>query len=286
MLNAWKSWLPTWQLSLMPPSPSAPPPSCSWLDAAMRQADLGALLQAPFGTTLLAPTDEALSAAGLQPAEMSPEALQRWMLGHLTLASPQEDGLLPLLNGSLLRRAEQGPGWVDAEGQAVRLLGRAQMRRQLRVQAIDRPLSASTQTLWQRVSCDPGLARLAGALERCGLHHLLASGGPFTLIAPSDTGLDRAAARLGLSPAAFWQDTERLRALLLHHIVPGRWASSELPWSGQLRTLGDGALSLEALGLLRSGDLSLPLSRGSDQPCSNGVLHRLTEALLPPCVDA
>lgn len=282
MLNAWTSWLPSWQSPLMPPSPSAPAPSCQWLDEALQHAELGALLCAPAGTTLLAPTDAGLGAAGVEPAAMTPDALQRWLLGHLTLASPQDDGLLPLLNGSLLRRAEQGPGWVDAEGHPVRLLGRPQWRQQLRVQAIDRPLAAASQSVWQRVSGDPALARLAGALERCGLHHLLGCGGPFTLFAPSDAGLARAAARLGLGHAALWQDTGRLRELLLHHIVPGRWASSELPWPGRLRTLGEGELHLEALGRLRSGDLSLPLQRGSDQPCRNGLLHRLPEALLPP----
>lgn len=282
MLNAWTPWLPSWQLSLMPPSRSAPPPSCRWLEAALGHAALGALLRAPSGLTLLAPTDAALEAAGVHPVELSPEALQRWLLGHLTLASPQDDGLLPLFDGSLLRRAERGSGWVDAEGRPVRLLGRAALRRNLRVQPIDRPLAAASQTVWQRVTADPALARLADVLEGCGLHHLLGCGGPFTLFAPTDAALDRAAARLGLRPAALWQDTGRLRALLLGHIVPGRWASSELPWRGRLRTLGDGDLGLEALGLLRSGDLSLPLARGSDQPCSNGLLHRVSEALLPP----
>lgn len=282
MLNAWTHWLPRWQLSLMPPSPSAPPPSCDWLDTAMRQAGLGALLLAPPGTTLLAPTDAALEAAGQPVTQASPEALQRWLLGHLTLASPHEDGLLPLLNGSLLRRAEEGPGWVDADGHRVRLLGRPLMRQQLRVQPIDRPLAVATRTLWQRVSADPALTRLAGALARCGLDELLGCAGPFTLFAPSDAGLDRAAARLGLSPAALWQDADQLRTLLLRHIVPGRWTSAELPWPGRLRTLGDGELGLDALGRLRSGDLGLALARGSDQPCSNGLLHRLPEALLPP----
>lgn len=282
MLTAWLSWLPAPRAALMPPSPAAPTPTCQWLEAALRQASLGALMQAPLGTTLLAPTDAALEAAGLRPADMSAEALQRWLLGHLTLASPQEDGLLPLLNGSVLRRAEPGAGWIDAEGGEVRLLGRPSQRQGLRVQAIDRPLSPASQTLWQRLTGDASLARLADALERCGLQPMLGSSGPFTLFAPTNAGLDRAAARLGLGPAALWQDTARLRALLLDHIVPGRWASSDLPWAGRLRTLGEHELGLEALGRLRSGDLSLPLLRGSDQPCANGLLHRLPEALLPP----
>ena len=282
MLNAWMSWLPSWQATLMPPSPSAPPPGTHWLQDALRHPAIGALVQAPLGATLLAPTDAALDEAGLRPAELSADALQHWLLGHLTLASPQEGSVLPLLNGSMLRRAEQGPGWLDAQGHPVRLLGRPQLRQRLRVQAIDRPLAAPSQTLWQRVSADPALSRLTDALERCDLHLVLSCGGPFTLFAPGDAGLDRAGARLGLGPAALWQDIPRLRAVLLNHIVPGRWASSELPWGGGLRTLGDCDISLQALGRLRSGDLSLPLARGSDQPCGNGLLHRLSEVLLPP----
>lgn len=281
MLNAWKPWLPRWQLSLMPSSPSAPAPSCRWLDAALCRADLGAL-HSPVGLTLLAPTDAALEAAGLAPEWLAPVALQDWLRGHLTPASPQDDGLLPLLDGSLLRRAEQRAGWLDADGRLVHLLGRPQPRQGLRVQAVDRPLAAARQTVWQRVMADPTLARLAGALERCGLHALLDGATPVTLFAPSDAGLDRAAARLGLGQTQLWQDADRLRALLLDHIAPGRWNSSELPWPGRLRTLGGRELQLDALGRLRSGDLGLPLARGSDQPCRNGLLHRLPEALLPP----
>lgn len=273
MLNAWTPWLPRWQSPLMPPAPSAPPPGCLWLDAAVRRAGLEALLAAPPGTTLLAPTDAAVDTAGLRPLLEAPEALQRWLLGHLTLASPQDGGPLPLLDGSLLRRAGRGPGWQDAEGGLVRLLGRPRMRQNLRVQLIDRSLAAASRTLWQRVAADPALARLADALSRCGLDVLLGCRGPFTLFAPTGASLDRAAARLGLPPQALWQDAERLRALLLLHIVPGRWASGDFPSPGHLRTLGDRPL--------RSGELNLSSALGSDQPCSNGLLHRLPEALLP-----
>ena len=284
MLNALTPWLLNWQLPLMPPapaSPAAPVPDCRWLGATLSRAGVGALLQAPEGVTLLAPTDAALEAAALQPAHMAPEALQRWLLRHLTLASPRQVGVLPLLDGGLLRRAEYGPGWVDASGARVHLVGRPLLQQTLRVQPIDRPLEGGQQTVWQRVSADPALAPLAHALARCGLDGLLGCGGPFTLFAPTGTGLDRAAARLGLGRAALWQDTDALRALLLHHIVPGRWASSALPWGARLRTLAGCELGLDVLGLLHSGDLGLPLAPGSDQPCRNGVLHRVPEALLP-----
>lgn len=281
MLSAWMRWLPNWQPSLMPPTPSAPAADVRWVEPALRHAGLAGLLQLPAGMTLLAPTDTALQDAGFQPRQASPEVLRRWLHGHLTQASPQEDGLVPLLDGSLLRRAEAGPGWTDAAGQRVQLLARPRMLQRLRVQPIDRPLAAASQTLWQRVVADPGLARLADALERCGLHQLLDGGERVTLLAPSDAGLDRAAARLGLGQLQLWQDVGRLRGLLLDHILPGRWSSSELPWPGLVRTQGGRELGLDALGRLRSGDLSLPLAAGSDLPCRNGVLHRLPEVLLP-----
>ncbi|MBA4217885.1 MAG: fasciclin domain-containing protein [Roseateles sp.] len=281
MRNLLSLWLPRSQCSLLPPSPAAPAPAARWLDTALSQARLPALLQAPAGITLLAPTDEAMQAAGLTPAGWEPQALQRWLLGHLTLARPRDAGVLPLLNGSLLRRAEQQAGWLDAEGRAVQLVGRPVMRQGLQLQHIDRALAAPCQTLWQRVAADPALTRLATALEQGGVHDWLGCSGPFTLFAPTGDALDHAAARLGLSAAALWRDGERLRELLLHHLVPGRWSSSELPWAGQLRTLAGSTLRLDAFGRLRSGDLAVPLARGSDQPCSNGLLHRLPEALLP-----
>lgn len=274
-------WLPRPQRPLMPPSPAAPAPTARWLAAALRQARLPALLQAPPGMTLLAPTDAALQAAGLEWGRWAPEALQRWLLGHLTPALHGDAGVLPLLDGSLLRRAEQAPGWVAADGAPVQLLGRPLQRQGLQVQLIDRPLAAPRSDLWSLIGADPALARLAAALEHGGVQALLGCSGPFTVFAPTGEALDHAAARLGLSPAALWRDGERLRELLLHHIVPGRWSSAELPWPGQLHTLAGGVLRLDALGRLHSGDLAVPLGRGSDQPGRNGVLHRLPEALLP-----
>lgn len=287
MLKLLSPWMPRWQSALMPPSPSAAAPACSWVAATLARADLGALRHAPAGTTLLAPTDDALARAGVAPADAEAVVLQRWLLGHLTLGSPRDDGLLPLLDGSLLRRAEgvapssTHAAWLDAAGHTVNLPGRPWWMGQLRVQPIDRVLSPAVHSVADAVAGDPSLSRLAEGLVRCGLAPILASSGPFTLLAPSNAALDRAAARLGLSAAGLWHDTERLRALLLRHVVPGRWSSAELPWPGRLRTLAEGELTLDAVGRVRSGDLGVPLAPGSDQPCTNGVLHRVPEVLLP-----
>ncbi len=141
---------------------------------------------------------------------------------------------------------------------------------------------AMLPSVWQRVAADPALARLADGLERCGLHTLLDGEQAFTLFAPANAGLDRAAARLGLGAGQLWRQPEALRPLLLHHVADGAWPSGRLPWPGELPSLAGRPLRLTALGLLRSGDLALALAAGSDQPCRNGVLHRLPEALLPP----
>lgn len=142
-------------------------------------------------------------------------------------------------------------------------------------------LARARLSLWDAVAADPTLARLADALERCGLQPLLNGARPLTLFAPTDPGLDRAAARLGLG-RQLWRRTELLRPLLLHHLVDGAWPLRRLPWPGALDSLAGRPVQLTALGLLRSGDLGLALGPGSDRRCRNGRLHRISEALLPP----
>lgn len=260
---------------------AAPAPSAQWLAPVLAAARLSSP-PSSCGLTLLAPSDDALAEAGVAPAELAPADLQRWLLRHLTLDDVAAGGSVQMLDGQLLLREGAPRQWRDSDGRWVRPLGRVTARAGIAVQLVDRALVPVTGSLWARIAAEPGLAGFAAALQHTGLDGLLDCSGPFTVLAPSNRGLARAAARLGLGPAALWADRDRLATLLLHHLLPGRWSGSALPWGGALRTLAGERLHFSALGLLRSGDLLLPLAEGSDRSGSNGVLHRLDEALLPP----
>lgn len=268
---------------LLPPgaSSAAPLPSAQWLARVLATMRSSSSQAASGAMTLMAPSDEALRQAGVLPGEMAGADLQQWLMRHLTLDEVRTGGLVQMFDGQLLRPDEHAPQWRDSEGRVVRPVGRAGECAGLMVQMVDRGLMPASTSLWQRIEAEPRLRRFAAALQHTGMATLLSCNGPFTVLAPSSLGLDRAAARLGLSPAALWADRDRLAELLAHHLLPGRWPSSALPWRGVMRTVAGQTLSLGALGLLRSGDLLLPLAPGSDRSCSNGVLHHLGEALLP-----
>jgi uncharacterized surface protein with fasciclin (FAS1) repeats len=255
--------------------------TADWLAPLLAGAQLQALAGGCPPVTLLAPTDAALRQAGVSPNALPTPQLQRWLMRHLTALDSPSSALMRMLDGSLLR--QQGSGaWLDASGSPVRELQRGRQVGSLRMILVDRPLAPASASLWQQIAAEPGLARFADALDRTGLAPLLGCAGPFTVFAPSNGGLDRAAARLGLSLRSLWSDPTRLVELLRQHVVPGRWVSLDLPWGGGLRTWGDTPLQLTPLGLLRAGGCTVQaLADGSDQPCHNGVLHRLHDALLP-----
>jgi len=254
-------------------------PTLDWLAAA--GAPLQALVHGPSRVTLLAPTDGALRQAGVSPQHLPSADLQQWLLRHLSVVDDPAASVLPMLDGSLLRR-DGADGWRDASGRRVAELRAEAGPGRLRLLWVDRVLQPASASLWQQIAAEPGLARFADALERTGLAPLLGCAGPFTVFAPSDAGLDRAAARLGLSRRALWSDPAQLGSLLRQHVVPGRWASLELPWGGQLRSWAEAPLRLTPLGQVCACACTVqPLAAGSDQPCSNGVLHRVDDALLP-----
>ncbi len=232
--------------------------------------------------TLFAPTDAALRHAGVWPHALPHAELQRWLLRHVTVLDSPAAAVARMLDGSLLRRDAAG-GWLDAGGERVSDLGAAPAMGHLRVQRVDRPLAPASASLWEQIAAEPGLQRFAEAADRTGLAPLLCCAGPFTVFAPSNAGLDRAAARLGLRRQALWADPARLGALLRQHVVSGHWCSADLPWGGGLRTWAGMPLQLTPLGQLHaSGCTAQTLADGSDLPCRNGVLHRVHDALLPP----
>lgn len=269
------------QHSLAGSAPPAIEVSANWLAPLLADAPLQALADSRVPVTLFAPTDAALRDAGMSPAAMPPAALQRWLMAHLSVLDSPAAAVVRTLDGGLLRRC-CGGAWLDASGTRVCELQAGPRLGSLRVLLLDRPLVPASASLWAQIAADPGLACFADALDRTGLASLLGCTGPITVFAPSNAGLDRAAARLGLRRRALWTDPVRLGELLRQHVVAGRWSSLDLPWGSGLRTWGHTPLQLTPLGQLRAGGCSLQaLAEGSDQPCHNGVLHRLHDALLP-----
>lgn len=131
---------------------------------------------------------------------------------------------------------------------------------------------------------------LVAAVKAAGLVDTLASGGPFTLFAPTDAAFAKLPAGTVdtlLDPA----NRERLRAVLTYHVVPGKVTA------GQLVKLVQDSGGKAALTTVQGGTLTASLSGSSvviidsaggtarvtaaDLIQSNGVIH-VTDAVSLP----
>ena len=131
---------------------------------------------------------------------------------------------------------------------------------------------------------------LVAAVKAAGLVDTLASGGPFTVFAPTDAAFaklpDGTVATL-LKPA----NRDKLRAVLTYHVVPGKVTSAELLETirqngGQavLKTVQGGTITASVSG----GSVAITDASGgtamvtkADLVQSNGVIH-VTDAVSLP----
>jgi uncharacterized surface protein with fasciclin (FAS1) repeats len=281
---------------LQPAAASAPQrPPCDWLPVALDAAGLGSLISQGAGLTLLAPTDQALAqwlrAEGLTQAALLADTarLRRLLLQHvlpqgLSIAELQQSrplsGLSPALTG--VQAGPAGPLLIDGRQRSARLVASDLRLGALRLHLIDRVLEAPSQHLLGLIQQRKEFSDLAEALARSGLDCVLRSQGPFTLFAPSNDALALLAARLGLRRRSLLADAGLLADVLRHHLVCGRFASDELPWGGRLTSVLGTTLLFSPLGLIGEGDEAQALQQQGEMPASNGVLHRLSQALFPP----
>jgi uncharacterized surface protein with fasciclin (FAS1) repeats len=281
---------------LQPAAVSAQPhPPSGWLPAALDAAGLGSLISQGAGLTLLAPTDQALAqwlkAEGLTQDTLLADTarLRRLLLLHvlpqrLSTAELQQSrplsGLSPALIG--VQAGPTGPLLIDGRQRSARLIAGDLRLGALHLHLIDRVLEAPGQHLLGLIQQRKEFSDLAEALARSGLDCVLRSQGPFTLFAPSNDALALLAARLGLRRRSLLADAGLLADVLRHHLVCGRFASKDLPWGGRLTSVLGSALVFSPLGLIGEDADAQPLQQQGEMPASNGVLHRLSQALLPP----
>ena len=131
---------------------------------------------------------------------------------------------------------------------------------------------------------------LVAAVQAAGLVDTLASGGPFTVFAPTDSAFERlpsGTVQTLLQPA----NREQLRAVLTYHVVPGRVTAAQLVemirsngGTARLGTVQGGTLTATLVG----GNVVITDARGgratvtrADLVQSNGVIH-VTDAVSLP----
>lgn len=123
---------------------------------------------------------------------------------------------------------------------------------------------------------------LTAALKAAGLDKTLASGGPYTIFAPTDqafAALPKGAVEELLKP----ENRETLVKILTYHVVPGENTSSTLK-SGETKTLEGSAVQVKVSpsGVMVNDAKVVK----ADIKASNGVIHVIDKVIIPPTEQA
>lgn len=118
---------------------------------------------------------------------------------------------------------------------------------------------------------------LATAVESAGLVDTLEGPGPFTVFAPDDAAFDK------LPPGTLdglLKDPEKLRSVLLFHVVEGRQMFGHLDRSESLMTANGDRLPVT----VHAGAYFVGHARIIGHPIrsSNGIIYTITRVLIPP----
>ena len=117
---------------------------------------------------------------------------------------------------------------------------------------------------------------LASLLTKAGLVDTLASGGPFTVFAPTDAAFAKVPAAtldaLAANPA-------QLKAVLLYHVVPGRVTAADVVKLSSAKTVEGRSLAIKVDGgsvFVDQAKVTTP-----DVMATNGVIHVIDSVLIP-----
>ena len=116
---------------------------------------------------------------------------------------------------------------------------------------------------------------LLTAAKAAGLAETLSSGGPFTVFAPTDEAF---AALPEGTVEALLKDTEKLKAVLLYHVVSGTVMAKDVAGLKTAATMQGGALKIDTSHGVMINDAMVVKA---DVVASNGVIHVINKVLLP-----
>ena len=122
----------------------------------------------------------------------------------------------------------------------------------------------------------PQLSTLSKLVNDTGLADTLRGPGPYTVFAPTD---DAFKAIPAATMTALGSDRERLMAILMYHVVPGKVVAADVR-NGPAKTAQGANVALARSGTFVTVDDAVVTA--ADVSATNGVVHVVDRVLLPP----
>lgn len=135
----------------------------------------------------------------------------------------------------------------------------------------------TSQTIAGLAAANPNLSTLATALRVAGLDSVVATGGPFTVFAPTNAAF---AALPAATLNGLLANPTQLAQVLLFHVVSGQVLSTQLTNGQNITTLRTGARPL-VVNLTGGAKIDNANVVGADVRALNGVVHVIDAVLLP-----
>ena len=117
---------------------------------------------------------------------------------------------------------------------------------------------------------------LVAAVKAAGLVDTLKGAGPFTVFAPTDEAFAKLPAG---TVDALLKDPEKLKKILLYHVVSGKVMAADVSKMKTATTVEGGSVKIHAMG----GKVMINNAKVSkaDTECDNGVIHVIDTVLMP-----
>jgi uncharacterized surface protein with fasciclin (FAS1) repeats len=116
---------------------------------------------------------------------------------------------------------------------------------------------------------------LLTAATAAGLAETLSNDGPFTVFAPTD---DAFGALPEGTVEGLLKDTEKLKAILLYHVVSGKYLAQDVIGKSEIKTVQGQSIHIDASEGVKVDEASVIKA---DIEAENGVIHVIDKVILP-----
>jgi uncharacterized surface protein with fasciclin (FAS1) repeats len=268
-------------------------PRHKFLYAAIVKAGLEITLSGPGTFTVFAPTDDAFRAAGFSTVKSIQDApsnvLQGILLYHalgskVPAMAVQGASALPvstLAGKDFYVSGSNGYVWVND----ATVITKDIMANNGIIHVIDKVLMPPSKNLVELAQAVPALSTLVAAVVQLGQPtiDLLATGGPLTVLAPTNDAFAALLVKLNVPNLASIPD-DVLANVLTYHLIPGRVFSYNLSEGLMPATINGEKLTFSLTGGASvKGKSNATMSKiiAVNVLATNGVVHVIDQVLLP-----